>query len=465
MLRFCRLGLLSVAVLFAVSAFGETADLVVSAGHVVTMDPSRRVIENGAVAVRGSRIAAVGTRAEIDKRFEAKSRIDNPGAILIPGLVNTHTHAPMALLRGIADDMRLQDWLEKFIFPAEAKNVTPDFVRWGTRLACAEMLLSGTTTYADMYYFEEVIAEATKECGMRGILGQTVIGFPVADAKTPADALKRTEAFLQRFRNDELIVPAIAPHAVYTNSDETLQASRALANKFGAPLLIHLSETKKENEDLAAKRTMTPTKLLDSLGALSGRTLAAHGVWVDADDIRVLKERSVGIAHCPSSNTKLASGIAPVLKYLAADIAIGLGTDGPAGSNNDLNLFEEMDLAAKMQKVTAMDPVALTAEQVFEMATLRGARAVGLEKEIGSLETGKRADFVFVRTDAPHATPMYNVYSQLVYALKGSDVQHVIVNGRVVVRDRQVLTLNVPQVLQKAAEYRKAVAASVRPER
>ena len=231
--------------------------------------------------------------------------------------------------------------------------------------------------------------------------------------------------------------------------------------KYSAPFLIHLSETKRENDELFAKRKLTPTKLLDSLGALNGRTLAAHGVWIDADDMRILKQRGVGVAHCPSSNTKLASGIAPVLKYLAADVAIGLGTDGPAGSNNDLNLFEEMDLAAKMQKVTAMDPVALTAEQAFEMATIRGARALGLEKEIGSLEAGKRADIVFVRADAPHAVPMYNVYSQLVYALKGSDVQHVVVNGRVVVRDRRVLTLNVPQVLAKAAEYQRAVAASI----
>ena len=442
-------------------AFTEPVDLIVSAGHVVTMDATRRVIVNGAMAIRGSRIVAVASRADIDKQFEAKSRIDEPQAVLIPGLINTHTHAPMVLLRGIADDLRLQDWLEKFIFPAEAKNVSPDFVRWGARLACAEMLLSGTTTYADMYYFEDVIAEATKECGMRGVLGQTVIGFPVADAKTPADALKRTELFLQRFRDDELITPAIAPHAVYTNSDETLKAARALANKYRAPFLIHLSETKSENEELFAKRKLTPTTLLDSLGALEGRTLAAHGVWVDADDIRILKERGVGVAHCPSSNTKLASGIAPVLAYLKADVAVGLGTDGPAGSNNDLNLFEEMDLAAKMQKVTAMDPVALTAEQAFEMATLRGARAVGLEKQIGSLESGKRADMVFVRADAPHAVPMFNVYSQLVYALKGSDVQHVVVNGRVVVRNRRVLTLDMPAVLRKAAEYQRAVAASV----
>jgi 5-methylthioadenosine/S-adenosylhomocysteine deaminase len=367
----------------------------------------------------------------------------------------------MVLLRGIADDLRLQDLLEKFIFPAEAKNVSPDFVRWGTRLACAEMLLSGTTTYADMYYFEEVVAEATKECGMRGVLGQTIIGFPVADAKTPVEGLKRTELFLQRFRDDELIVPAIAPHAVYTNSDETLKAARALANKYSAPFLIHVSETKKENDDLTAKRGVTPTKLLDGLGALEGRTLAAHGVWVNEADMRILKERGVGVAHCPSSNMKLASGVAPVLAYLKADIAIGLGTDGPAGSNNDLNQFEEMDLAAKLQKVTSMDPVALSAEQAFEMATLRGARALGMEKEIGSLEPGKRADLAMVRADGPHAVPMYNVYSQLVYALKGADIRHVIVNGRIVVRDRQVLTLKMPEVFKKAEEYRRAVAASV----
>lgn len=467
MLRSCSLFRQSLSLFFclwlAPAAWAEPADLIVSAGHVVTMDASRRVIMNGAVAINGSRIAAVGTKTEIDKRFQPKARIDEPAAILIPGLINTHTHAPMVLLRGIADDMRLQEWLEKFIFPAEAKNVTPEFVRWGTRLACAEMLLSGTTTYTDMYYFEEVIAEATKECGMRGVLGQTVIGFPVPDAKNAAESLKRTEAFLDRFGKDELITPAIAPHAVYTNSDETLKASRALANRFKAPLLIHLSETRRENEELLQKRKLTPTKLLDSLGIFEGRTIAAHGVWVDDGDLSILKARSVGVAHCPSSNTKLASGIAPVLKYLAADVALGLGTDGAAGSNNDLNLFEEMDLAAKMQKVTAMDPVALTAEQALEMATLRGARALGMEREIGSLEAGKRADLAIVRTDAPHSTPMFNVYSQLVYALKGSDVQHVVVNGRIVVRNRKVLTLNLPQVLAKAAEYQRAVAASVAP--
>src|SRR5579862_9819172 len=261
---------------FATALHAAPADWIWSARYVVTMDAQRRVIENGAVAIVGDHIVAVGPRAAIDRDWQPKERLDRPDALLAPGLINTHAHAPMSLFRGIADDMRLQDWLEKFIFPAEAKNVSPDFVRWGTRLACLEMLLSGATTYTDMYYFEDVVAEATKESGMRGVLGETIIGFPVPDAKTPADSLKFTERYLTRFRNDPLIVAAVAPHALYTNSDETLKASRALADRFGAPLVIHLSETKKENDDSLARRKLTPTQVLDSLGVLNGRTVAAH---------------------------------------------------------------------------------------------------------------------------------------------------------------------------------------------
>src|SRR5262245_4479478 len=258
--------------LFACLLAAEPADWIWSARYVITVDPARRVIENGAVAIRGERIVGVGTRAEIAARFQAKQRLDRPDAILAPGLINTHTHAAMSLFRGIADDLRLQDWLEKYIFPAEARNVSAEFVRWGTRLGCLEMLLGGTTTFTDMYYFEDVVAEAATEAGMRGVLGETIIGFPVADNKTPADALKFTERYLTRFRNDPLIVPAVAPHALYTNSDQTLRESRALANRFHAPLLIHLSETRKENEDTIAKRKMSPTRVLDSLGVFAGRT-------------------------------------------------------------------------------------------------------------------------------------------------------------------------------------------------
>jgi 5-methylthioadenosine/S-adenosylhomocysteine deaminase len=456
MLRFWTFLLLSLLPLA-----GETADLIVTGRYVVTMDAQRRVIDNGAVAIRGERIADTGTRAEIDAKYQARNRIDAGNAIVAPGLINTHTHAPMSLFRGIADDLNLQDWLEKYIFPAEAKNVNAEFVRWGTRLACLEMLLSGTTTYTDMYYFEDVIADETKRAGMRGVLGETIIGFPVADAKTPADALKLTEAFIQRFRNDPLIVPAVAPHAVYTNSDETLKATRALADKYGVPLLIHLSETKKENDDLLAKRSMTPTKLLDQLGVLNGRTVAAHGVWIGADDMAILKQHNVGIAHCPSSNTKLASGIAPVMEYLRTGIAIGLGTDGVAGSNNDVDMFEEMDLAAKLQKVTTHDPRNLNAEQALEMATVGGARVLGMEREIGSLEPGKRADLITVSLAEANAEPLYNVYSQLVYSLKAADVQDVVINGRIVVRQRRPLTLNRNEILAKAAEYGIAIQRSL----
>jgi 5-methylthioadenosine/S-adenosylhomocysteine deaminase len=437
-------------------------DLVVSARYVVTMGAQRRVIENGAVAIRGERIVGVGTRAEIDRAWQPTQRIDRPNALLAPGLVNTHTHAAMSLFRGIADDLKLQDWLNNFIFPAEAKNVTPDFVRWGTRLACLEMMLSGTTTFTDMYYFEDVVAEATKEAGMRGVLGETIIGFPVADAKTPADALKLSEKFLIRFHDDPLVVPAIAPHALYTNSDDTLKAARALANKYHAPIVIHLSETKKENDDNFAKRHQTPTQTLSSIGFFNGRTVAAHCVWVDAGDRAILKSANVGVAHCPSSNMKLASGAAPVVDMLKAGIAVGLGTDGPAGSNNDFDMFEEADLAAKLQKLIRSDPEALPAAAAFEMATIGGARVLGMEKEIGSLETGKRADLITVDLNAPNAVPLYDVYSQLVYALKGSNVQDVVVNGRPIVRDKRCLTLDSEAVIAKAREYGLKVAASVR---
>jgi 5-methylthioadenosine/S-adenosylhomocysteine deaminase len=440
----------------------EPADWIWSGRYVITMDARHRVIANGAVAVRGDRIAAVGSKAEIDARFQATRRLDRPDAILAPGLINTHTHAAMSLLRGLADDLNLQDWLNKFIFPAESKNLSREYVRWGTRLGVLEMLLGGTTTFTDMYYFEDVVAEVAKEAGMRGVLGETIIGFPVADAKTPSDALRFTETYLQRFRNDPLVVAAVAPHAIFTNSDETLKAARALANRYGAPLLIHVSETKKENDDELAKRHMTPVKALDALGVFNGRTVAAHCVWVNDADLAVLKARGVGVAHNPSSNAKLASGVAPVPKMRALGIAVGLGTDGPAGSNNDLNLFEEMDLAVKLQNVSTLNPQALSAEAALEMATIDGARALGLDKKLGSLEAGKQADVITVRTDRPNAVPLYNPISQMVYALKGEDVEDVMVNGKIVIRDGRSLTLDEKQILSKAAEYALQVTRSLK---
>jgi len=456
MLRFSSLFLLLASLVAA-----APCDLIVTGRYVVTMNAQKRVIANGAVAIRGERIVAVGARADIDRDWQPKRRIDRPNAILSPGLVNTHTHAAMSLFRGVADDLKLQDWLNNFIFPAEAKNVSADFVRWGTRLACLEMLLSGTTTFTDMYYFEDVVAETAKEAGMRGVLGETIIGFPVADAKTPADSLKLTDKFLARFHEDSLVVPAVAPHALYTNSDETLKAARALANRYNAPLLIHLSETKKENDDNQSKRHQSPAQTLNSLGVFNGRTVAAHCVWVDPTDMGILKTKNVGVAHCPSSNMKLASGAAPVVEMLKRGIAVGLGPDGPAGSNNDFDMFEEADLAAKLQKLVRNDPEALPAVQAFEMATMGGARVLGLDKEIGSLETGKRADLISLDLDAPNAVPLFDVYSQLVYALKGSNVLDVIINGREVVRDKRSLTLDQQVIVARAREYGLKVAQSV----
>jgi 5-methylthioadenosine/S-adenosylhomocysteine deaminase len=457
MVRICSFFLFAAAL-----AGAESADWIWSARYVVTMDGARRVVENGAVAVRGDRILAVGARAEIDRRFTPRARLDRAEAVIAPGLVNTHTHAAMSLLRGIADDLRLQDWLEKFIFPAEAKNVTADFVRWGTRLGALEMLLGGTTTFTDMYYFEDQVAEAAKEAGMRAVAGETVIGFPAPDWKTPAETLKWTATFIERYRHDALVVPAVAPHAIYTNSDETLKAARALANQYKVPLLIHLSETKHENEEALAKRKMTPTRALEALGVLDGRTVAAHAIWLDAADLGILKAHGTGIAHCPSSNMKLASGVAPVTRMLALGLAVGLGPDGPAGSNNDFNMFEEMDLAAKLQKVTTMDPQALPATAALEMATRGGARVLGMEDMIGSLEPGKRADLITVRLDRPHAAPLYDVVSQLVYALKASDVRDVMINGRQVVRDARCLTLDEAAILSRAAQFREAVGKSLK---
>jgi 5-methylthioadenosine/S-adenosylhomocysteine deaminase len=285
------------------------------------------------------------------------------------------------------------------------------------------------------------------------VLGQTILRFPSPDSKTPADALAYAERFLQKYRNDSLIVPAPAPHALYTNDDAVLKESRALANRYGVPLLIHVSETEEERDNALRERGASPVVLLDRLGVFQGRTVAAHAVWVDDNDLRLMHERGVGVAHCPSSNTKLASGVAPVVKMLSLGLAVGLGTDGPAGSNNDFNLFEEMDLAAKLQKVFTRDPQALPAQQALELATIGGARVLGLDKEIGSLEPGKRADMITVRLDAPHAVPMYNVYSQLVYALKASDVNDVMVNGRLIVRNRKMLTLDAAAIIAAAEKY------------
>ncbi|MFN0278034.1 MAG: amidohydrolase family protein [Pyrinomonadaceae bacterium] len=436
-------------------------DLLILDGTIVTMDAQRRTIENGALAIKGDRIVAVGTSAEIKRTHRTTRTINARGKVIIPGLINTHTHVPMTLFRGISDDLDLNDWLTKYIFPAEAKNVDEQFVRAGTRLGLAEMIRGGTTTYCDMYYFEDAIAEETKKAGVRGVLGETIIMFPVADNETPEKAIEYTERFIKKWKNDPLIVAAAAPHAPYTVSGEKLWFVREQSERLNSPVVIHVAETKKERDDILAKHGKTPVEYLESIGFLTSRTIAAHSVWLTDNEIDIYKRRGVGSAHCPQSNMKLASGVAPIPAMLVKDVAVGLGTDG-AASNNDLNMWEEMDTAAKLHKQFSGDPKTLPAEQAFEMATIRGARALHLDKITGSLEVGKRADIAIVDFDGLHQTPFYNIYSHLVYATKASDVRTVIINGRVVMLDRRLLTLNESVIKKDANAYRDKIIKSLK---
>jgi len=439
----------------------SAVDLIIKGGTVVTMDNSRRVIDNGGVAVKNGRVVAVGPTAEIERAYTAREVIDTKGKVVIPGLINGHTHVPMTLFRGIADDLDLQEWLTKYIFPAEAKNVSEDFVRVGTRLGLAEMIRSGTTTYCDMYYFEDAIAEETRKAGMRGVLGETFIDFPAPDNKTEAAMLDYTERFLKKWQGDPLIHAAPAPHSIYTCSQKTLQDAAALARKYHAPILIHLSEMKKENDDSLKDHGMSPTQYLDKIGVLGPDVVGAHCIFVDAADQKTLAEKHVGCVHNPSSNMMIASGVSPVPDMRAAGIAVGLGTDGPAGSNNDLDIMEEIDLAAKLAKISRLSPLALNAMAVVQMATIDGARALHMEKEIGSLEKGKKADVILLSLDVPNAVPMYDPYVQIAYASKGSDVKTVVVGGKVVMRDRKLLTIDEKAAIVKAREYKKSIAASL----
>jgi 5-methylthioadenosine/S-adenosylhomocysteine deaminase len=438
----------------------EPADTIIT-GMVVTMDEQRHIYDDGAVAVTGDTIVAVGPRADLEAKYESRQTIDAKNKLVLPGFINGHTHVPMTLFRGLHDDVTLTDWLYKYIFPAEKKNVTESFVRWGTRLAAAEQIRSGVTTFADMYYFEGAVAEETKAAGMRGVLGETFIDFPAPDNKSEAAMLEYTEKFLQKWQGDPLIHAAVAPHSIYTCSQKTLQDASALARKYHAPILIHMAEMKKEWEDSEKQNGASPVQYLERIGVLGPDVVAAHCIFVDEADRAILARHNVGCVHNPSSNMMIASGVAPVPEMRAAGIAVGLGTDGPAGSNNDLDLMEEIDLAAKLAKITRMNPLALNAPSVVAMATIDGARALHMEKEIGSLETGKKADLIVIGLDEPNAVPMYDVYSQIAYSLKGSDVETVMIGGRVVMRDRKLLTVDEQAAMAKAREYQKTVAASL----
>jgi 5-methylthioadenosine/S-adenosylhomocysteine deaminase len=460
-LVFIGLAALVAGLVVQASVIGQKpVSIIVTGGTVITMDGTSRILTPGALAIEGSHIVAVGTPADIAAAYTAPDVIRAEGSVVMPGIINTHGHAAMVMFRGLADDLALMDWLNHYIFPAEAKMVSPEFVRVGTSLAALEMIQSGTTLYTDMYYFEEEVARATRAAGMRGVLGQTIIGFPVGDAKTPAEALARTSRFIDEFRNDALIIPAVAPHSMYTVDAETLKACRAMATASKVPLITHVSETRDEQKTSDERHKMTPTAYLDSLGFFGPQTLIAHGVWLSDEDIAILAKRKVGVSHNPESNMKLASGTARVGKWLAAGLAVGLGTDG-AASNNDLDMFDTMRTTAMLHKLIDDDPRSMPAQTVLEMATIGGARSLGLGDRLGSLEAGKLADVIVVRMDTARQTPLYNPVSHLVYVTRGDDVRTSIINGKVVMRDRQVLTLDAAKVIADANAMALKVKAAV----
>jgi 5-methylthioadenosine/S-adenosylhomocysteine deaminase len=433
------------------------ADIILKNATVVTMNAEDRVIPGGAVAVRGDSIVAVGTEAEVLGAYTAAETLDCGGQALIPGLVNAHTHVPMTLLRGLADDLRLDVWLLGYMMPVEREFVSPDFCRLGTLLACAEMIRGGVTCFADMYYFEDAVAQATADAGLRALCAQTVLKFPSPDASSYEDSLAAARDYIARWRGHPLILPAVAPHAPYTCTPEILRACTDVAVEFDVPLHIHLAETALEVEQWREEHGMPVIPWVKKVGLLEAKVLAAHCVHVDEGEMRTLAHADVGVAHNPSSNLKLASGFAPVTAMHEAGLPVGLGTDGPS-SNNDLDMFEEMRLASFIAKTVGNDPTALPARQAFAMATRIGAQAVHLGHLIGSLEVGKRADLVRIELDTLHNLPRFErdpeaVFSRLVYAAKPADVTDVMVNGRWLMRERKLLTIDVEPLLAAAQAY------------
>ena len=438
----------------------KEVDLVVEGGIVLTADPDWNTYDPGAVAVDGGAIVAVGPRQEVDRACRGRERIDASGKLVMPGLLNAHTHAPMTLFRGIADDLPLETWLYKYIWPAETKLLSPDFVRLGTQLAAAEMIRSGTVLFCDMYYFEDDIAQACKEIGIRVVIGEALVDFPTANCKTPEEQLKYTEYLLSQWKDDSLVIPSVQPHSPYAASAELMQRAKELAHEYGAPYLLHVSETQKEVQESIEKHGLTPVARLANLGLLGPSTVAIHAIHLTDQDIALLAEHDASVVHCPESQLKLASGFTPVPKLLEAGIKVALGTDG-AASNNDLDMFGEMGTAAKVHKMMAGDPTVVDARRVLRMATLEAARVLGLDDKLGSLEVGKRADIIVLDLDVPHLVPVYDITSHLVYAAHANDVHTVIIDGCVVMRDRELLTLDEDEVLARAREMARNIAAGL----
>jgi 5-methylthioadenosine/S-adenosylhomocysteine deaminase len=432
-------------------AKGTVVDYILCGRFVVTMDRDLTLIENGAVAVRDGIIVDIGPEEVIAKNYSGQ-KLGNSHKLIMPGLINTHTHAAMVYFRGLADDLPLKEWLEKHIWPAEARWLSPDFVRDASELACLELIKAGVTAFNDMYFFSDETAEVAKTFGMRATIGLGILDFPTPGGKNPDDYLKKAEDFIVRWKDSNLIKPAVAPHAIYTCSQNTLLRAMDLARKYKIPVHIHLSETEWEVKEAIKNYNKRPVEYLHSIGFLDSSVVAAHCVWLDNNEIDLVAQKGVYVSHCPESNLKLASGIAPVSEMLKKGVKVTFGTDG-AASNNDLDVLSEVSLAARLHKAASSDPTVLDAKTALKGATLWAAEAIGLGGIIGSIEKGKRADIIICDLDKPHLTPLYDIYSHIVYAMKSSDVETVMIDGRIVMNERTLKTVDEKEVLKKAEHW------------
>ncbi len=430
------------------------ADKIFYNATVVSIDKAGTIYEDGAIVVIADKIAAVGKTKSILSEYSAAEMLDMKQKIIVPGFVNTHTHLAMTIFRGIADDIELMSWLNDFIFPAERKFINPETVTIGDKLAMIELIHGGTTCYNNMYYFSEDTAKTTIEAGMRGIVSEGIIKQAVANSKNVEEALSYTAKILDEYKNNDLIHAYVGMHAIYTSDSDMIINAKKLANEYGVAMHMHLSETKSEFDFAMQKYGKTPVQYLDSLGILDEKTVAAHCVWLTDKDIQIIADKGVGVAHNPECNMKISSGISPIPKLIQAGAKIGLGTDG-AASNNNLNMIQEMHTMSLLHKVNTMNPTVLPAEEIVRIATIGGAKVLGKDKEIGSIEINKKADFIAIDTNYPHSSPMYNVYSTIVYALLGNEISDVIINGKTIMKDYKILTLDEDKIISDAKNFAK----------
>ncbi|RMD52556.1 MAG: amidohydrolase, partial [Nitrospirae bacterium] len=427
----------------------NSVDQIVYADYILTMDDELSLIEDGGVVVKDGKIYHIGRSEDIKRRFTPKMTYGGRMKVLMPGLINTHTHAAMVFFRGMADDMPLNTWLQEHIWPVERKMLSSEFVSAAVELAALEMVKAGITTYNDMYFFKDAAAIATSKIGMRAVLGVGILDFPTKVASTVDEYIAGAERFIKEWKGDELITPAVAPHALYTCGTDTLKRAKKLSEKYSTPVHIHLSETQWEVGEIRKKHGMSPVSYLNSIGFLDEHVVAAHCVWLNDEEIEILSEKGVFVSHCVKSNLKLASGIAPVVKMLDSGVKVTFGTDG-AASNNTLDIIDEMSVAAKLHKAVSNDATALNDRLALLMATRWGAMALGIEEKTGSIEVGKDADFILADLNKPHLTPIYDIYSHIVYAMRSSDIEYVTIRGDIIVEDGRLKTMDEDEIMNKA---------------